>query len=129
MKRVIYVFAALALVSCSTEQHDELDSTDSAAITLEAMELRAETLGYTDAVAYQDSVAQQCENGNHENCTILSDGTHSACTNAEHSGMNSDGTHRNGNAHGTCSGDGTGTGDGNGNCGSGSNGHGNGGHH
>ncbi len=98
MRKVIYLFAVVVLavgfVSCNDDDHDY--KTDD-----QNIELRAKTLGYTDAVTYKQSVATQCEAGNHENCDIQNDGSHNVCAYAEHSGMKHDGTDHKGNAHGT----------------------------
>ncbi len=99
MKKVFYSLTVLAITvafaSCSKDDdHDFNDASQN-------MELRASTLGFSDANAYKASVAEQCAAGNHENCDILNDGTHQACAYSEHAGANHDGTHHNGTDHGT----------------------------
>lgn len=104
MKRVIYLFAVVALtagfVSCNNDDDDNFSNAE------QDLELRASTLGYSDAASYQENVTEQCELGNHENCDIQTDGTHQVCKYPEHSGTKHDGTHQNGSDHGTHNGNG-----------------------
>jgi hypothetical protein len=99
MKKVIYFFAvvvlAIGFVSCNNDDDHDFSSAE------QNMELRAATLGFSDAEAYKTSVAEQCAAGNHENCDILNDGTHQPCIYSEHAGTRHDGTHHNGTGHGT----------------------------
>ncbi len=98
MKKVVYSVAILAfafvLTSCSKDDDHNVDN------TAQDVELRAQSLGFADANAYKSSVAEQCAAGNHENCDILTDGTHRACGYADHAGKNHDGTEHNGTDHG-----------------------------
>ena len=99
MKKNFYSLAILAFVvalaSCSKDDEHNLGNTE------QNLELRASSLGFSDANAYKASVAEQHAAGNHENCDILNNGTHQTCGYAEHSGTKHDGTHHNGTDHGT----------------------------
>ena len=86
---------ALSFAACSNDDHDDFGTTSQQDIAA-----RATALGFDDVAAYQASVAEQCAAGNHENCDIYNDGTHSACAYSDHSGTNHDGTHHNGSDHG-----------------------------
>jgi hypothetical protein len=100
MKRAIYLFAvvvmATGLVACNNDDDHDFSSNAE-----QNLELRAKTLGFSDAEAYKTSVTEQCAAGNHANCDILSNGTHQACAYNDHSGTNHDGTYHNGSDHGT----------------------------
>jgi hypothetical protein len=63
------------------------------------IELRAATLGYSDAATYAADVAQQCASGNHENCELSVDGSHRVCTYADHAGTAHNGTPHSGSVH------------------------------
>lgn len=99
MKKVFYLVAVVAITvafaSCSKDDDHDLSN------ATQNVELRASTLGFSDANAYKASVAEQCAAGNHENCDIQNDGTHKVCAYSEHAGTNHDGTHHNGTDHGT----------------------------
>lgn len=99
MKKLFYSVAICALVmafvSCDNDDDHNYGNAE------QNLELRAATLGYSDVETYKASVAEQCAAGNHENCDILTDGTHQVCTYNDHSGTNHDGTHHNGSDHGT----------------------------
>lgn len=98
MKKVFYLFATFALVlmsvSCSNDDHDNPTIKSN-------IEERAAALGFDDVASYKTSVAEECANGNHENCDTFSNGTHEACAYKDHSGTNHDGTHHNGSDHGS----------------------------
>ncbi len=98
MKKVVFLLAVVALtagfMSCSNDNEPDFSNAN------ENLELRASALGYPDVATYQASVAEQCAAGNHENCDILTDGTHRACAHNEHSGTKHDGTHHSGSGHG-----------------------------
>lgn len=100
MKKVFYLVVvtvfAVTFVSCSNDDHDDFGTT-----TQQDIEARAAALGFESAADYQTSVAEQCAAGNHENCDIYNDGTHTACAYSDHSGTNHDGTHHNGTDHGS----------------------------
>lgn len=100
MKKLFYLVAvtvfAVTFAACSNDDHDDLGTTFQ-----QDIEARAAALGFDDVAAYQASVAEQCAAGNHDNCDIYNDGTHSVCAYSGHSGTNHDGTHHNGSDHGT----------------------------
>lgn len=97
MKKVFYSLAVVALITFSSCSKDEDHNFDQAE---QNVALRASSLGYTDVATYEESVTQQCAEGNHENCDIQTNGEHQACTYPEHAGMNHDGTDHNGTDHG-----------------------------
>lgn len=99
MKKVFYPLAVtiltISLASCSKDNHKSYDQ------AVQSIDLRASQLGYSDVAAYELSVAQQCAEGNHQNCDIMTNQTHQACAYNEHAGVNYDGTVHNGTDHGT----------------------------
>ncbi|MDR0414863.1 MAG: hypothetical protein LBH84_05545 [Prevotellaceae bacterium] len=85
---------AVALTACNKE-----DFSTNPSVEEQNIELRAATLGYPDAATYAENVAQQCASDNHENCDLLVNGSHRACTYADHAGINHDGTRHSGSDH------------------------------
>ncbi len=98
MRKVIYLVAGVAFVielsSCNKDDNHDISNAK------QNIELRATTLGYSDVASYTTSVAEQCSEGNHDNCDVKTDGTHNACAYVEHSGTKHNGTSHNGSQHG-----------------------------
>jgi hypothetical protein len=69
MKKIIHFLSVFAFMfvfaSCNMEGGQNFDSAE------ENPELRAATLGFSDADAYRAHVAAQCTAGNHENCCCV----------------------------------------------------------
>ncbi len=64
------------------------------------VETRAHAIGFDNAEEYAAWVRDQHDQGNHENCDVMADGSHRTCVDAAHNGQRHDGTHHNGTAHG-----------------------------
>lgn len=99
MKNLFYLLFvslfAVAFGACSNSDDNRDLNTD------KNIELRAATLGYPDVATYKAAVVNQCAAGNHENCDILTNGTHQACSHVEHIGIKHDGSHHSGVHHTT----------------------------
>lgn len=88
MKKMLLILAAVSLFAACQKSDPQAPTQDG--------ETRASALGFDSAEQYCDWVNEQHALGNHENCDVLADGTHTPCLDATHSGQCIDGEHHDG---------------------------------
>jgi hypothetical protein len=104
MKKIILgmmVFAILSFIGCSNPMHSG-DDNNSGAVNISA---RAAVLGFSNVADYTAYVHENCLNGDHSNCDIATNGTHSVCKHTDHQGTCHDGSVYSGSSHDNHNGD------------------------